>query len=90
MPDLLDRPLVAVRIGDERGRPVVRVTWLREEFQAQVPSWLPADDDLVVVASGVVELVLGAALIPTPDRYRALVGSAWRARRASRVESTVP
>ncbi len=39
------------------------LTALREEFQAQVPSWLPADPDHVVVASGVVELALGAALV---------------------------
>jgi uncharacterized membrane protein len=39
------------------------LTALREEFRAQVPSWLPADPDRVVVASGVVELALGAALV---------------------------
>ncbi|WP_369054221.1 DoxX family protein [Kineococcus terrestris] len=39
------------------------LTTLREEFQAQVPPWLPLDPDLVVVASGVVEIVLGAALL---------------------------
>lgn len=37
--------------------------WSREEFQAQVPSWMPFDPDLVVVVSGVVEIALGAALI---------------------------
>lgn len=46
---------------------------LREEFQAQVPTWLPLDPDLVVVVSGVVELALGAALIAL-HRYRVLVG----------------
>lgn len=39
------------------------LTVQREEFQAQVPSWFPADEDAVVVVSGVVELLLGAALI---------------------------
>ncbi len=39
------------------------LTWARTEFQAQVPSWVPLDADLVVVASGVAELLLGAALI---------------------------
>lgn len=50
------------------------LTWLREEFQAQVPAWLPLDADLVVVASGVVEIVLGLALILAPRRLRPLVG----------------
>ena len=39
------------------------LTVQREEFQAQVPSWFPVDADAVVVVSGVVELLLGAALI---------------------------
>jgi uncharacterized membrane protein len=39
------------------------LTVQRQEFQAQVPSWFPADADAVVVVSGVVELLLGAALI---------------------------
>ncbi len=39
------------------------LTVQRQEFQAQVPTWFPADPDVVVVASGVVELALGAALV---------------------------
>lgn len=39
------------------------LTTQRQEFQAQVPSWFPVDADLVVVASGIVELSLGAALL---------------------------
>jgi len=35
----------------------------RAEFQAQVPIWLPLDPDIVVVASGFVEIALGLALI---------------------------
>lgn len=35
----------------------------RQEFQAQVPSWFPGDPDLVVVVSGVVEILLGLALV---------------------------
>lgn len=46
----------------------------REEFRAQVPSWFPADPDVVVVVSGVVELVLGAALVLTGRKRRAVVG----------------
>ncbi|TBL45344.1 hypothetical protein EYA84_00785 [Verrucosispora sp. SN26_14.1] len=39
------------------------LTVAREEFRAQVPSWLPLDADLVVVVSGVVEICLGLALL---------------------------
>ena len=39
------------------------LTFARSEFQAQVPDWVPVDDDVVVLLSGVVELGLGAALI---------------------------
>lgn len=35
----------------------------RAEFQAQVPNWLPLDADFVVLASGVVEIILGVWLI---------------------------
>jgi uncharacterized membrane protein len=35
----------------------------RETFRAQVPTWLPLDADFVVLASGVVEIVLGLWLI---------------------------
>ncbi len=45
----------------------------RTEFQAQVPDWMPLDPDVIVVVSGVVELVLGAALILLA-RQRVLVG----------------
>jgi uncharacterized membrane protein len=45
----------------------------RDEFQAQVPEWFPVDADLVVVASGVIELALGTALI-LMRRQRAAVG----------------
>ncbi|WP_341395120.1 DoxX family protein [Arthrobacter sp. G119Y2] len=39
------------------------LTFAREEFQAQVPGWVPVDPDVVVLLSGVAELSLGAALI---------------------------
>jgi uncharacterized membrane protein len=35
----------------------------RETFRAQVPTWLPLDADFVVIASGVVEIILGIWLI---------------------------
>jgi uncharacterized membrane protein len=41
------------------------LTFLRQEFQAQVPVWLPLDPDLVVLASGVVEITLGLGLLST-------------------------
>lgn len=50
------------------------LTAQRAEFQAQVPSWFPVDADLVVVVSGIVEILLGAALIALPKR-RVLVGT---------------
>lgn len=39
-----------------------------------MPPWIPLDPDVVVVASGVVELGLGAALILAPRRWRPWVG----------------
>jgi len=51
------------------------LTFARDEFRAQVPAWVPLDDDLVVLASGVVEIALGAALLVTRHQpRRALVG----------------
>ena len=53
----------------------LHLTSSREEFQAQVPSWLPLDPDFVVLASGVVEILLGLALVAL-WRYRQQVGLA--------------
>ena len=39
------------------------LTSSRLEFQAQVPNWVPFSADFVVLASGVVEIVLGLALL---------------------------
>lgn len=48
--------------------------WARREFQAQVPDLvtdaLPIDKDAVVVASGAVEIMLGAALVVLPKERR--------------------
>ncbi|MCM0620441.1 DoxX family protein [Nocardioides bruguierae] len=49
------------------------LTVLREEFQAQVPDWVPVDDDAVVLGSGVVEIALGSAFVLLP-RHQRLVG----------------
>ncbi len=45
----------------------------RQEFQAQVPTWLRLDPDFVVIASGVVEIILGISLL-TLWRFRTRVG----------------
>jgi uncharacterized membrane protein len=50
------------------------LTFARQEFQAQVPDWVPLDKDLTVVLSGIVEIVLGSLLIFAPTKYRALAG----------------
>ena len=44
---------------------VGHLTFQRREFRAQVPPWVPLDADLVVLASGVVEIALGAGLLST-------------------------
>ncbi|WP_136588248.1 hypothetical protein [Microbacterium hydrothermale] len=49
------------------------LTFARETFGAQVPSWLPLPVDVTVVASGVVEIALGLALLLL-RRWRVAVG----------------
>jgi uncharacterized membrane protein len=44
------------------------LTFQRQEFRAQVPPVLPLDPDFVVLASGVAEIGLGAALIALPGK----------------------
>ena len=39
------------------------LTWARAEFRAQVPTWLPMNEDMVVVLSGIVEIIMGGALL---------------------------
>jgi uncharacterized membrane protein len=48
------------------------LSFAREGFQAQVPDWVPLEKDATVLASGVVEIGLGAALIGLPRFCRAL------------------
>ena len=52
---------------------ITHLTTKREEFQAQVPTILKSIADFVVLASGVVEIVLGLSLIFLM-RYRVQVG----------------
>ncbi|QLG44979.1 DoxX family protein [Costertonia aggregata] len=42
---------------------VSHLTFNRMDFQAQVPDWVPLSKDLVVVLSGIVEIMLGLALL---------------------------
>ena len=56
------------------GAGVLHLTTAREEFQAQVPEWFPVEEDLTVLASGVVEVGLGAAFVALP-RHRRTVGA---------------
>ena len=56
------------------GAGIGHLTTQRTEFQAQVPSWFPIDENVVVVVSGIVEIALGAALIAVP-RHRVIVGT---------------
>lgn len=39
------------------------LTFARDQFQAQVPAWVPFEADFVVLASGFVEIFLGLWLI---------------------------
>lgn len=50
------------------------LTFGRDAFDAQVPGWVPLDTGFVVIASGVVEIVLGAALLLL---YRHTVVMGW-------------
>ena len=51
---------------------VSHLTFARDEFQAQVPDFVPLDGDTTVVASGVVEIALGASLIAARSRRGAV------------------
>ena len=53
---------------------IAHLTVLRVEFLAQVPDWVPLDGDLVVVLSGIAELLLGAGLILLPGKLRVING----------------
>lgn len=55
------------------GAGITHLTTARDEFRAQVPAWVPVDEDLVVVASGIVEIALGLSLLLLA-RHRVLVG----------------
>lgn len=54
---------------------ISHLTFNRLEFVAQVPLWVPLSVDLVVILSGIVEIVLGLSLIAL-NKWKALVGLA--------------
>jgi uncharacterized membrane protein len=52
---------------------ITHLTTSRTEFQAQVPTILQSQADFVVIASGVVEIILGLSLILL-FKYRTYIG----------------
>ncbi|MBC6608653.1 hypothetical protein H8B13_17635 [Hymenobacter sp. BT188] len=50
------------------------LTFARQEFQAQVPDFVPLDKDTTVLASGVVETGLGLALLLLKGQNRVRMG----------------
>jgi len=50
------------------------LSFARKDFQAQVPDWVPLDKDDTVIYSGIVEILLGAGIVLTPEKHRKLVG----------------
>ena len=54
------------------------LTFNRQEFVAQVPTWLqfsPEFTDFVVLASGVVEIAFGLCIIFLVSKWRAIAGA---------------
>ena len=49
------------------------LTFARVAFQAQVPDWVPMDKDLVVLLSGVVEILMGLSTLFV-KKYRVQLG----------------
>jgi uncharacterized membrane protein len=50
------------------------LTFVRQDFQAQVPDFVPLDKDTVVLLSGVVEIGLGLALLFLKGKNRVRMG----------------
>jgi uncharacterized membrane protein len=53
---------------------VGHLTFLRKEFQAQVPDWVPLSKDDTVIYSGFAEIALGLSLALANDKYKDKVG----------------
>ena len=52
---------------------IAHLSFQRVEFLAQVPNWVPIGGDLVVILSGIIEIILGFALVFFP-RFRIIIG----------------
>lgn len=53
------------------------LTWARTAFRAQVPGWVPANADAVVLISGVVEIALGLALLRVRSKWTGRIVGAF-------------
>ena len=53
---------------------VGHLTFARQDFQAQVPDFVPLDKDTIVLQSGVVEIGLGLALLLLQGKNRVRMG----------------
>jgi uncharacterized membrane protein len=56
------------------GAGIGHLTFLRREFRAQVPDWVPLPVDDTVVLSGVAEIAIGASLILVDGPRQAELG----------------
>ena len=56
------------------GAGIGHLTFARQDFQAQVPDFVPLNKDTVVLQSGVVEMALGLALLLLKGKNRVRMG----------------
>ena len=53
---------------------VSHLTFARKDFRSQVPDWVPLKVDDTVVYSGITEILMGSALVFTPEKHAEKVG----------------
>ncbi|NQX10242.1 hypothetical protein HQQ80_01235 [Microbacteriaceae bacterium VKM Ac-2855] len=53
------------------------LTFARQDFRAQVPDFVPLDEDTTVLASGVAEIALGTALVALKSRTVGRIAAAF-------------
>ncbi|WP_066039852.1 DoxX family protein [Herbiconiux solani] len=51
---------------------ISHLTFARKDFQAQVPDFVPLNDDTVVLVSGLAEIALGSALVALPGKKKSV------------------
>ena len=69
----MSRDLGRIALGATMtGAGITHLTVARQEFRAQVPDWFPVDADVVVLASGVAEVALGASFVALPKHRRTI------------------